>query len=98
MAAEPLSRFLPDPEFAQIFSGVTSRNRELVERLVVSVIVSTADLLTEIEGAIWLPVTASVDEWSRDDVPLQHGGPLRVIHVPSNPMIKGSKLIEPPLL
>lgn len=94
---EPQSHFTADPEFARIFREVTSRNRALVKRLGVPVFVSTPDLLREIDGAIWLPVAVDAQQWAQSDPPLSHNGPLRVAHVPSNSMVKGTELVEPML-
>ncbi|WP_439565178.1 glycosyltransferase [Microcella sp.] len=62
------------------------------------VFVSTPDLLRYQPDAVWCPVVIDVERWSvpRDDAPPRSGRPV-VLHAPSNPLIKGSHLIDPVL-
>jgi glycosyltransferase involved in cell wall biosynthesis len=55
--------------------------------------VSTPDLLVDAPYATWCPVVVDPQEWACDTVPLTRPVPL-VVHVPSNPVIKGSAVIE----
>lgn len=59
----------------------------------VPVFVSTPDLLDYVEGASWLPVVVDLDEWTPGPEPLRAERPV-VLHVPSNPLLKGSARID----
>jgi hypothetical protein len=59
----------------------------------VPVFVSTPDLLDHVEGATWLPVVVDLDEWTPGPEPLLSERPV-VLHVPSNPLLKGSARID----
>lgn len=93
--AEPHSHFVADPKFAAVFREETSRNRRLIADLGVPVFVSTPDLLDEVPDAIWLPVVVDPDRWHPREAPLRNEGPPRVVHIPSNSMVKGTELVEP---
>lgn len=95
LGLEPYSHFAPDPEFTRVFREVTARNRRLVEDLDVPVFVSTPDLLDELPGLTWLPVVVEPGRWARDTAPLSDGTVMRVAHLPSHSMIKGTELVEP---
>lgn len=72
------------------------RNVALLEALDVPVFVSTPDLIDFLPGARWCPVVIDPTTWER----VQHvrsQGPMRVVHAPTNPRIKGTDLIEPVL-
>lgn len=59
------------------------------------VFVSTPDLLADVPAAHWCPVVIDTARWDAEVV--QHSGPLRVAHVPSSALVKGTGLIEPML-
>lgn len=69
-----------------------------VSALEAPVFVSTPDLLRYQPQAIWCPVVIDVGRWrtDRESMPARSGPP-RVLHAPSNPLIKGSHLIDPVL-
>ncbi|WP_417554209.1 glycosyltransferase [Microbacterium sp.] len=70
------------------------RNIALLESLDVPVFVSTPDLIDFVPQALWCPVVIDPSAW--EDTPRVAGdGPLRVVHAPTNPRIKGTDLIEP---
>jgi hypothetical protein len=62
-------------------------------------LVSTPDLLDQVAGAAWCPVVVAPEILAagREARPVLTGGPPRVVHVPSNPLLKGTELIEAPL-
>ncbi|MDR2454104.1 MAG: hypothetical protein LBD51_06095 [Bifidobacteriaceae bacterium] len=71
------------------------RNRRAMAHLGLPQLVSTPDLLDQLEGARWCPVVAQ-------PVPAPGGPPLlgrlpKVVHVPSQPLLKGTDLIDPVL-
>jgi hypothetical protein len=57
-------------------------------------LVTTHDLFDEVPEARWLPVCIDHERWALADTPLERERPV-VVHIPSNPMLKGSALIEP---
>lgn len=60
------------------------------------VFVVTPELLLDYPEATWLPNVVDVDSWAVDSAPLSSSVP-RVLHAPTNPIIKGSMLIDPVL-
>lgn len=98
LRAEQYSHFAVDRAFTDTFRDLTERNRALASALEVPIFVSTPDLLDEVSGAVWLPVVVDVQRWKREQSPLQSGGPMRVVHIPSSSMIKGTELVEPLLV
>jgi hypothetical protein len=61
-----------------------------------AVFVTTPDLLDDLPYATWLPVVIEVDRW-RTEAPLLERERPRLLHVPSNPRMKGTALVEPTL-
>ncbi len=94
LAAEPLSYFGADAEFAEQMRRSTRRSREVIAETGLPVLVSTPDLLSEVDGANWVPVVIDAEAWCAERAPLEHSGPLRVVHAPSSSHIKGSELID----
>lgn len=72
------------------------RNVRLLESLDLPVFVSTPDLIDFLPFAQWCPVVIDPERWERVER-TRTDGPLRVVHAPTNPRIKGSPLIEPVL-
>lgn len=60
------------------------------------VFATTPDLLDDLPFAQWLPVVVEPQQW-RTDAPLLERERPRVLHVPSNPRMKGTALVEPVL-
>lgn len=71
------------------------RNVALLTDLGVPIFVSTPDLIDFVPDARWCPVVIDPSRWERSK--RDHGGPLRVVHAPTNPRLKGTDLIEPTL-
>ena len=92
---EPHSHFAVDPGFTETLRELTARNQRLIATLDAPVFVSTPDLLDEVPEAAWLPVVVDVARWERAEPPLNHDGPVRVAHVPSSSLVKGTELIAP---
>jgi hypothetical protein len=61
-----------------------------------AVFVTTPDLLDDLPFAQWLPVVIEPDDWHTDAPLLERDRP-RVLHVPSNPRMKGTTLVDPVL-
>jgi hypothetical protein len=58
--------------------------------------VSTPDLLDDVPEAVWLPVVVDPAVWVPGPPPLSRAVPV-VVHAPSNPALKGTRLVEPVL-
>ncbi|PYD00202.1 glycosyltransferase [Microbacterium esteraromaticum] len=71
------------------------RNIAILGRLRRPTFASTPDLLDDLPFAHWCPVVVDLARWSQARPSYQ--GPLRVVHAPTNPQIKGTDLIEPTL-
>lgn len=69
-------------------------NLDLIADLGCPAFVSTAGLLVDVPSAHLLPVVIDPDRWATTTQPLV-GSPLLVMHAPSNPLIKGTFMIEP---
>lgn len=59
--------------------------------------VSTPDLLLDLPDAHWCPVVVDPNRWAVERPASRNPGPLRVVHAPSNPVLKGTPLILPTL-
>jgi hypothetical protein len=75
------------------------RNWRAMGHLGLAQLVSTPDLLDQVEGAIWCPVVVDESIRRREGLApvLPTGHPPRVVHVPSNPVLKGTDLVDPVL-
>lgn len=73
------------------------RNIEFLNRSGCPVFVSTPDLLLDLPAATWCPVVVDPARWSMPRTERERGAPLRVVHAPSNPALKGTPLIMPVL-
>lgn len=77
---------------------VAARNIELLSASGRQLFVSTPDLLLDVPGAAWCPVTVDPKRWAAPERhPRDLTRPLRVVHAPSNPALKGTPLIMPTL-
>jgi hypothetical protein len=77
--------------------SVASRNLRVIDEFGLPVFVATPDLLADVPTATWLPNIVDVSEW-KTSVPVLTSPKLRVLHAPTNPVIKGTALIEPAVL
>ncbi|WP_152650204.1 hypothetical protein [Demequina aestuarii] len=73
------------------------RNARLARASGVPQLVSTPDLLAHLPGAQWLPVVVDPSPWASAPPIDLSSPPLRVLHLPSNPWIKGGALLDRPL-
>lgn len=97
---------MPDSPFAPGLWSLTSvleaqarRMSELADGFEGPIFVTTPDLLIDVPGATWLPVTIDPDRWRPARAPFTAlDGPPTVAHVPSSAVVKGTDLIEPTLL
>lgn len=71
-------------------------HRRLLDDLALPTFVSTPGLLLDVPYAHLLPVVIEPNRWASDTPVLQRSRP-RVLHVPSNSLVKGTAEIEPVL-
>lgn len=76
---------------------LAKRNIDLLTRSGRPLFVSTPDLLLDVPTATWCPVVVEPTRWSVPRSERGPGAPLRVVHAPSNPALKGTPLIMPTL-
>jgi hypothetical protein len=81
---------------AAAWESTARRNRRALAGLGLPQLVSTPDLLDQVEGAAWCPVVALPAAGPPPPPPLRRPVP-KVVHVPSNPLLKGTDLIDPRL-
>ncbi|MFT3888606.1 MAG: hypothetical protein QM713_10645 [Arachnia sp.] len=74
-------------------SANAAANRETAEDLGLPVFYSTPDLALDLPGGTWLPVAVDVARWASAAPVLERPVP-RVVHVPSNSVVKGTRHIE----
>jgi len=85
-----------DLETVSRFEESTARRRQLARESDLPLFVSTPDLLKDLPEATWLPVTTQVSSWVTNSRPFETPR-LRVLHVPSNALTKGTAFIDPVL-
>lgn len=71
-------------------------NRAILDELSLPTFVSTPGLMADVPYAHLLPVVIEPERWASREAVLQREQP-RVVHVPSNPLVKGTAQIEPVL-
>ena len=83
------------PRYLGMSVAAVVRNRAVLSRLDVPLLVSTPDLLHDLPGTTWLPITVDPSPWA-GAVPAFSGALPRVLHLPSlrRPAIKGSDIID----
>ncbi len=96
-ASTPWSPYLDSDMY---LARLERRAQEHIDLLTESgrpVFVSTPDLLADLPNASWCPVVIDPPKWSGLLPDTQASRPLRVVHAPTSPRIKGTPLIEPTL-
>lgn len=83
-----------DEEWVRRLEETALRNRELGHSLGAPLYVSTPELLLDWPTASWLPVIVDPGTWTTDSEVLT-GRPPVVVHAPTNPVVKGTHLVEP---
>lgn len=85
-------------DWVEVLQRSSDANRSMAARLDVPKFVSTPDLLSDVEGSVWLPVTTNLEDWCNAP-PVVGSSRVRVLHLPSrrNPPIKGTDVIDPVL-
>lgn len=91
--ALPFSPYAEHDELIGRLEQSVARLRRHLEGLDVPVFVTTPDLLEDVDGT-WLPVVVDVKEWSSLKAPFDSEIP-RVLHLPTNGLLKGSSHVDP---
>lgn len=68
----------------------------VLDRAGAPVFVSTPEMLLDRPGSTWLPIVVDPSRWATDTPVLERDRPI-VLHAPTNPLVKGTALIEPVL-
>ncbi|WDH79813.1 hypothetical protein PTQ19_05070 [Microbacterium esteraromaticum] len=71
-----------------------SFNQQVLDRVAAPVFVSTPEMLLDRPGAQWLPIVVDIERWATSTEILTSDRPV-VLHAPTNPLVKGTALIEP---
>lgn len=85
-----------DQDWVRIVEERALRNRRLGESLGVPLFVATPELLLDWESARWLPIIVDPLQWQAEKEPTFSTIPT-VLHAPTNPVVKGTALVEPVL-
>lgn len=88
------SPFREDAEWIRALEERARRNRGIFERLGLPAFVATPELLGDWPDARWLPIVIDPEDWHNDRPALSGEVPV-VLHAPTNPLVKGTALIEP---
>lgn len=73
-------------------STSSAENRLTAEATGLPVFFSTPDLAFDLPQGTWLPVAIDVEQWMCDEPLLERAVP-RVVHIPSNSVVKGTKYV-----
>jgi hypothetical protein len=95
-ALYPRSPFDPDHPTTKGLQAQSQRLSAVMLGFDGPTFVSTPDLLDFAPAATWLPVVVDGARWATDAPVLERPRPV-VVHVPSNPFLKGSNLVDGPL-
>ena len=71
-------------------------NHRVLDTIQVPEFVSTPEMLLDRPGAAWLPIVVDPSRWQAATPVLERPVPV-VLHAPTNPLVKGTALIEPVL-
>lgn len=102
-AAHPLSPYaLPELRSrAAELESTALRHRRSMLHLGLPQLVSTPDLLDQVKDAAWCPVVVNPDVFAagraEGAAPILAGGRPKVVHIPSDPLVKGTDLVDPVL-
>ncbi len=77
--------------------AVALRNRQRLASFSGPVLVSTPDLVPHVPRARWCPVVVDTHPAQAGTGVFEGSGPPTVVHIPSNPWLKGTELIHPTL-
>lgn len=83
----------PNDGLTAALTDRTAVIRDRVLRAGVPTFVTTLGLLDHVEGATWLPLAIDVAMWEAD-TPALSTSPIRVGHLPSNSVLKGSTFVD----
>lgn len=83
----------PDEELTRKLEAGAATNARILREADVPVFVSTPDLLDYAPQARWCPTVVDPDSWS-PEYPLLRRAVPRVVHIPSNGMLKGTSFVD----
>lgn len=94
---EPWS-FLGDHEWTHVerLEQQVSKNLQLINDLKAPTFVSTAGLLLDVPHATVLPIIIDLERWA-GTTPLLHRARPKLVHAPTNAIVKGTHLVAPVL-
>lgn len=90
---EPDSPFRAGGELTAKLQRQAERFATIIDQFDGTVFVSTPDLLLDAPRAVWLPVVVDPQRWRSENPVLTRARPV-VVHVPSNPWLKGSDVVD----
>ncbi len=84
------------PRYLAQTAALSARNRRIINRFALPVFVSTPDLLHDVPGATWLPISIHMEADTSPSTVLDGHRRPRILHLPSRskPPIKGTKTIS----
>lgn len=88
--------YFRDSEWVEpaLVEDVVSKNLTLIHELGLPTFVSTPGLLLDLPEAHLLGVIIDPEKWANDTAPLQRDR-IKVVHAPTNPLVKGTNFVQP---
>ena len=83
-----------DPQWVRALEARARANHAILDRVGAPVFVSTPEMLLDRPEATWLPIVVHPQRWATNAPVLERSVPI-VLHAPTNPLVKGTNLIEP---
>lgn len=80
-------------DYLRSLQGIVAKNRADLAAFDGPVLVSTPDLLTVSDRAVWLPIVVDVDRFTTRAPVLERTRPV-VLHAPTNPRLKGGATVR----
>lgn len=83
-----------DADWVAALDRQARANQRVLDAIDAPEFVSTPEMLLDRPGSRWLPIVVDPDRWSTDAPVLEHPTPV-IVHAPTNPLVKGTALVEP---
>lgn len=95
---EPYSPFFSDLDgYTEALQKNTDRVHRVLDRFQLTEFMTTPDMLRHRSNAIWLPTLINEEIWNSGPVETEIRKRPLVVHIPSNPPLKGTAVIRPVL-